>query len=159
NGARQKVKGAEEALRTLKARVERVMKSESLPPRDKEEARLTLIEAETALSTARADEELWQGALDEIDAQDAGKSATWTRPLLAPAGGEVVEVGGQPGTVVESGGLVVKLVDFHRVLLRLDLPPEIAADGAPAQVEVSGTAGRPGPLRAKLVGASPQVDA
>jgi hypothetical protein len=158
--AHQKVKGAEEAQRTVKARAERVAKSESVPPRDKEEARLALIEADTALSTARADEELWDKALKEIDAQGANRSGKWTRPLVAPADGEVVELGGQPGTSVEAGGLVVKLVDFRRVLLRLDLPPEVAAAGAPAEVQVSGAANRTeaASLRARLVGAAPQVD-
>jgi biotin carboxyl carrier protein len=175
NGARKKVEGADEAVKTLKPRFDRVMKSADVPPREKEEVRLALIEAETALATARGDVELWQGALDEIEAHSRDKSGTWVRPLTAPADGEVAELAGQPGTAVEAGGLVVKLVDFRRVLLRLDLPPEVLAGGAPAQVEASGatagpaalrgTSNRPDPapaeaaLPAVLVGPAPQVDA
>lgn len=175
NAAQQKVEGAKEAVKTHKARVERLAKSNSVPPRDVEEARLALIEAETALGTARGDAALFQKALEEIDAHGRDKSQTWTRALTAPADGEVAELAGQPGTAVEAGGLVLKLVDFRRVLLRLDLPPEVLAGGAPAKVEahsaapgpaaLRGASNRPepapaeAPLSADFVGRAPQVDA
>jgi hypothetical protein len=175
NEARLKVKGAESVVGIRKDQLDRLKKSNSVPPRDVEEARVQLTEAETALTTARAAADLWQQAMDEIDARGPDKTQAWARPLTAPADGEVAELAGQPGTAVEGGGLVVKLVDFRRVLLRLDLPPEVAAGGAPAQVDVvgagvgpaalRGTSNRPGtapaeaPLRARLVGPAPQVDA
>jgi biotin carboxyl carrier protein len=175
NEARLKVKGAEATVSIRKEQLDRLKKSNAVPPRDVEDARVQLTDAETALATARAAADLWQQAMDEIDARGPEKSPAWTRPLTAPADGEVADLAGQPGTAVEAGGLVVKLVDFRRVLLRLDLPPEVTAGGAPAQVDVvaagagpaalRGTSNRPGvapaeaPLRARLVGPAPQVDA
>jgi biotin carboxyl carrier protein len=159
NEARQKVKGAEEVVRIHKGQVERLEKSNSVPAREVEEARVQLTEAQTNLTTARAAAELWQQALDEIDARVSEKSTTWTRSLNAPANGEVAELAGQPGTAVEAGGLVLKLVDFRRVLLRLDLPPEVQAEGAPKEVDVRSAASAPAAPRARLIGAAPQVDA
>ncbi len=67
----------------------------------------------------------------------------------------------QPGTAVEAGGLVARLIDPTRVLVRLDLPPEVAANGPPAEIELAPGAPFPVliPRGAKLVGAAPQTDA
>jgi hypothetical protein len=174
--AQRRVKGAEENHKVYKGAFERLERQKNnIPPRDLEAAQVQLTEAETALATARATAELWQKALDEIDAHATEKDPAWTRPLTVPADGKVVELAGQPGTAVASDGLVMKLVDFRRVLVRLDLPPEVLAGGAPAQVDVFSAASGPAALRGAsnrpeaapaeaplgmtLAGASAQVDA
>jgi multidrug efflux pump subunit AcrA (membrane-fusion protein) len=131
---------------------------------------LQLAEAQTQLAVARAAAELWQKALEELDR--AGP--TWQRPLTAPAAGEVTELAAQPGAVIEAGGLVAQVVDFHRALVRLEIPAEALAEGPPSQVELFAlpaaapalggagrqpSAGSPAAgARATLVGLAPQVD-
>ena len=76
--------------------------------------------------------------------------------------------------VLEAGGLVAKVVDFRRILVRLDLPARALASGPPAEIELvtadnsppsfEGASNRPEagvsarPVRAELVGAAPQID-
>src|SRR5438876_595581 len=61
---------------------------------------------------------------------------------------EVTEIVGQPGAAVEAGGLVIRLVDVSRPLVRLDLPAELLRDGPPlSEVELGLVASRPSALR------------
>jgi biotin carboxyl carrier protein len=99
---------------------------------------------------------------------------SWSLPLSAPTDGEVTELGGQPDTAVEAGGLVLRLVDFRRCRVRLDLPPALLAAGPPAEMDLSALAppapalagptnqlagAAPGPaVSARLLGAAPEVD-
>jgi hypothetical protein len=79
----------------------------------------------------------------------------------------------RPGMAVEAGGLVARLVDFHRPLVRLDLPPDGLVAGPPAQVELVAappappalnavnsidTAAQAATVVATLAGPAPQVD-
>jgi hypothetical protein len=177
--ARVELQGAEDILKIQEARAER-LKSISGPKnvfsgKELDEALVDLARASTALKTAKKDVELWENALAEIDRQSDQKSATWSQPLLAPADGEVTELVGRPGMVVEAGGVVARLVDFRQALVRLDFPPEALAAGPPRQIELLAQTTAPPALRgaynrpepdspartvvAQLVGAAPQVDA
>jgi hypothetical protein len=76
--------------------------------------------------------------------------------------------------VVEAGGVVARLVDFRQTLVRLDLPSETLATGAPPALELYAESAAPPALRgawnrpepaapahpvpAVLVGPAPQVD-
>jgi biotin carboxyl carrier protein len=99
---------------------------------------------------------------------------SWSLFLTAPTDGEVTEVGGQPGTAVEAGGLVFRLVDFHRCRVRLDLPPALLTAGPPGEVDLfaltpppavlagatnQSEGAKPGPaVSARLLGQAPEVD-
>jgi hypothetical protein len=99
---------------------------------------------------------------------------SWSLPLTAPTDGEVTELGGQPDTAVEAGGLVLRLVDFRRCRVRLDLPPPLLTAGPPGELELSAltpgapalagatnqvAAAAPGPaITARLLGPAPEVD-
>src|SRR5260370_25744106 len=72
---------------------------------------------------------------------------------------------------IEAGGLVVRVVDFSRPLVRLDFPPELLATAAPSRVKLVATPIRGGLLKpsqparpaaeveATLTGPAPQADA
>jgi biotin carboxyl carrier protein len=176
NEARLKQQGAEEVVAIHEKRVERLHRagsSDFLPRKELDEALVQLADARTQLHTAQAAVTLWEKALRTIEQRPNGPSAGWTEPLLAPAEGEVTELAARPGTAVEAGGLVVRVVDFGRPLVRLDLPPEVLTAGPPPQVELtpapvsppvlgvtslSESAPRAAPLLARLVGPAPQVD-
>jgi hypothetical protein len=100
-----------------------------------------------------------------VTAPDEASKEYWRQVLTAPAAGEVAELGAGPGTAVEPGTLLLRLTDVRRPLVRLDLPPEVLGQGAPAQVELEpcgttagGRRAAPPRVRARLVGAAPEVD-
>jgi biotin carboxyl carrier protein len=146
----------------------------------REEAEVQLAEAESQVDSARAAAALLQKALDEIEQRKASGtpspgSSSWALPLTAPTDGEVTEVGNQPDTAVEAGGLVVRIVDFRRCRVRLDLPPSLLTAGPPAALDLVALA-PPGPalagptnqltvaalspaVSARLLGPAPDVDA
>jgi hypothetical protein len=176
NEARLKQQGAEEVLQVHEARVARLQKagaSEIVSRKELDDALVQFTDARTQLSTARSAVAVWQKALDTIDKRQGTPDAAWSEVLTAPAAGEVTELAGQPGMAVEAGGLVARLVDFHRPLVRLDLPPEVLAAGPPPQVELTAgspvpvahgltqplpSAPAPTPVVADRVGPAPQVD-
>lgn len=179
--ARQKVKGAKDVLHIQQERADRLEtvsrdNPKSIPQRDWDEAQIGLAEARAQVGTYEAAVKLWENALQEIDQRKDLPNSTWSRPLIAPAGGEITELAAQPGTTVEAGGLVLRIVDFSRPLARLDLPPEVLAAGPPPEkVELTGLMPLPSGLRgathrpnsndpaelvkATLIGSAPQVDA
>jgi hypothetical protein len=184
NEARLKRQGAEEVVQLRHSVVERLARARSdvVAQRDLDEARVQLAEAQTQLATAKAAVDIWQQALDEIDRHEARAEGVWSRPLAVPAeagGGadlEVTELAGQPGVAVEAGGLVARVVDFRRVLVRLDLPAELLRAGPPpADVELVASSNPPvelrgglsrldeppaaAPVKAVRVGPAPQVEA
>lgn len=174
--ARAKQEGAEDVLKVQQERMDRFLKQpgfESMARDDFDKARVAVAEARTQVATARAAVDLWQRALDILDKRGDRATSPWTEPLSAAADGEVTELAARPGTVVESGGLIARLVDFRRVLVRLELPPELVAAGpAPQHVElvavppVAQPLGAADPVEfaaqtmpATLVGPAGQVDA
>ncbi len=148
NEASLKYKGALETLKVKQALLRRLEAApQTVPLRDLETARVQLNEAKTQEALAKSAVDLWQEALTEIDRPGRRQSTAWSHPLRALAAGEVTELAGRPGTSVEAGAVVMRLVDFRRPLIRLDLPPEALRQGAPKTVELHAIAGRPPALR------------
>ena len=144
NEAVQKHKGAAEALKVKQAVVDRLAAApNSLSFRELEEARLQLNEARTQEAAARAAVQLWEQAVADIDRPGPQADTPWSLPLKAPAAGEVTELAGHSGTAVEAGAVVLRLVDFRRPLVRLDLPPEVLRRGAPLTLDVFAAAPTP----------------
>jgi hypothetical protein len=149
-------------LRT--AAVARLEKAPSavIAQRDLDEAKVQLAEARTQLATAEAAVQIWRKTLDDIDQMQDKPSEAWRRPLAVPAEPglgalEVTELAAQPGTAVEAGGLVARLVDPSRALVRLDLPAKLAAKGPPEKLKLT-AAPDAEPVPAALAGPAPAVD-
>ncbi len=173
--ARLKQKGAEKILKTREERAASVKGSPVFSGKEQDEVRVQLAEAKTALDTAKAAVKLWEEALADIDRQSEAKSSTWSYRLTAPIEGEVTELAGRAGMFIEAGGLIARLVDFRRALVRLDIPQEALSAGSPPAVAVFAAATVPPGLRgaanrtegsnsvsstrAFLVGTAPGVDA
>lgn len=138
--ARIRQRGAEEEIKIEQDRADslrRVTSQEIIARGELDTALIHLAQARTQLATARASVELWRKALEEIDKRPADADSSWSWPLTAPADGEVADLSGRLGMAVESGTLVLALVDFGRPLVRLDIPPDVfALGGPPRQVEL-----------------------
>jgi RND family efflux transporter MFP subunit len=175
--ARLKEQGAAEVLKIEQARVERFKgpgSGDFVSRKELDDALVRAAEAKTQLTTAQAAVKLWQEALAASEKPENGPTP-WSRPVIAPADGEVTELLARPGTQTEAGTVVARLVDFRRPLARLDMPPEALGAGPPRQVTLSvlgrapaalsGVSNRPESaspapsLAATLVGAAPQIDA
>jgi multidrug efflux pump subunit AcrA (membrane-fusion protein) len=138
NDARLNQQGAEDVLKIQRDRAGRLQKlsrSGGASQRELDEALVALAEARTQAAIAKARVELWQKALDAVNRQKDGPGV-WSLPLIAAAGGEVTELAARPGTVVDAGALVARVVDFCRALVRLDVPPQVLEAGPPAEVEL-----------------------
>jgi biotin carboxyl carrier protein len=174
NNARLEQQGAEKILKIQQERaagLKGLKENDIVSRKEYDDVLVDLAKAETALKTAKETYQLWQAALAEINGQGELRTSTWSLTLNAPADGEVTELAGRPGMVVEAGGLVARLVDFRQTLVRLDIPAEALSAGPPAQVELITSVNFRGatnrseadsPTRsadAVLVGAAPQVDA
>jgi biotin carboxyl carrier protein len=173
--ARIRQRGAEEEVKLQQSRVDSLkdVTSQQIISRvDLDNALIQLAQAKNQVATARAAAELWQKALDELKRHKGDKLSEWSRPLTAPADGEVTDLAGRPGMAVEAGTLILEVVDFRRPLVRLDIPPEaLERGGPPQQVEVQspahptlgGILNPPPstdpfpPVEASLVGPSPRV--
>jgi multidrug efflux pump subunit AcrA (membrane-fusion protein) len=132
--ARARHDGAEEVLKIQRERLDRLLVQpgvESLVRQELDNARVRVAEARTQVVTAKAAVDLWQKALDILDKRGDRPTSDWTEPLTAAADGEVTELAARPGMTVEAGGLIARLVDFRRPLVRLELPPEVLAAGPP----------------------------
>jgi biotin carboxyl carrier protein len=136
NEALQQERGAVETRKKMDARVKRYEKAKGLALREREDARIQQEAARTREAVARAAVRLWTAALGEIDRAPRTKDSVWTTAVKAPADGEVAELLAQPGTAVAAGAAVVRVIDFRRLWVRLDFPPEVLARGAPPGVEV-----------------------
>jgi hypothetical protein len=90
-------------------------------------AAIQLSEARMARDIALAQWDLWKQAVES-----AGKKNIVV-PINAPIGGEITEIGAQPGANVEAGQLLVRIVDFSRVLVRLDFP--LSGQAPPADLD------------------------
>jgi hypothetical protein len=162
--ARLKEKGAEEICKVQQDRVKRLESaSGSVSQTDLDTARVQMLQAATELATARVAVKLWEETLAQIEEQGVG--TLWSQKLAAPAGGEVAELAARPGMALEAGGLVARIVDFRKVLVRVDAPVSLSLGGRtpPARLLLVGL---PGPgqgaenaLWANRLGPAPQVDA
>jgi hypothetical protein len=136
-----KLAAAEEVLTIEKERLSRFGKIQServIAPYDLDNAKKLEAEARGQVKTAKAAVDLWQGAWDILQRRGEQSRSHWTEPLTAPAEGEVIELTGRPGMSIESGGLIARVVDTRRPLVRLELPPEVLRDApAPSQVDLS----------------------
>jgi multidrug efflux pump subunit AcrA (membrane-fusion protein) len=136
NEARLKEKGAEKVVRVRQDRLNRLESaSVSVSQAEVDTAREQVIQATTELATAREAVKLWDDALAEIDRPER-KGDIWTRGLTVPLSGEVTEIAAAPGTAVEAGALIIRVVDFHKPLFRLDLPSALLAGGPPKKLEI-----------------------
>lgn len=138
--ARIKQRGAEEEIKLHQDRVhslKAVISQEIISRTELEAALVQLAQARTQAASARAAVELWRKALQEVERHKGEDNSFWSQPLSAPSEGEVTDLAARPGMSVEAGAVLVQLVDFHRPLVRLDIPPEILAlGGPPRQVTV-----------------------
>jgi biotin carboxyl carrier protein len=165
--ARQKRKGAEQVCKLRQEAFDRLTKSKSagVPQRELDDAQAQLIEAQTQLASARAAEDLWQQCLNEIDSPAVKAAGAWSKALTVPEEKgrpmqlEVAELAAQPGTAVEAGGLIARLVDCSRALVRLDLPAEVLQSGPPPRHIELTTDPRSAAVPATYVGPAPLVDA
>ncbi|HLJ95636.1 MAG TPA: hypothetical protein VKU02_20840 [Gemmataceae bacterium] len=175
--ARAKQQGAEEVFKIQQERLQRIQSLESpgaIARADLDQALVQLADARTQLVTARAAVQQWQDALTEINGSGERKETAWTQPLKAPAAGEITDLAGRPGMALEAGGVVARLVDFRRALVRLDIPVRILTEGPPPEVELVPVAESPPslagatnrsepaaaeqPARAVFAGIAPQVE-
>jgi multidrug efflux pump subunit AcrA (membrane-fusion protein) len=175
--ARAKLQGAEEVFKVQQERLRRFQTLEgpgAVSRAELDQAFVQLSEARTQRATAREAVQQWEDALAGINGQADRKATTWSQSLKAPASGEITDLVGRPGMALEAGGLVAQIVDFHRVLVRLDMPLHALAEGPPPEVELFALAeGAPAlegptnqpepgpwtpPLPAKLAGAAPKVE-
>jgi len=163
--ARLKEKSAEEVFRIHQERYERLKAAAAgVSQTDVDAARVQMVQSRTDLATARAGVTRWQEALADIQ-RESRTGNVWSRTLSAPADGEITEVAARAGTAVEAGGLIARLVDFSKPLLRLDMPVASLTKGAPAKVQIHmvGMGGPEDPsfppVSGKLVGPAAQVDA
>jgi RND family efflux transporter MFP subunit len=177
--ARAKLQGAEEVFKIQQERVARFQTLEgpgAVSRADLDPALVQRSEARTQLATAKASAQQWEDALAEISHQGGDrKGSLWSQPLKAPAAGEITDLAGRPGMALEAGGLVARVVDFRRALVRLDIPSLALGEGPPSAVELftsaerppamEGATNRPQPgssvqsVRAQLVGPAPQIEA
>jgi|GEM_PF-5010536 len=178
NNARLKKQGAEKVVMIQRERVNRiesVTRSQIVPGQQLDDAKVLLAEAETQLAIATAAADLWRKALEEVDRPGHRETTTYTQPLVSPGEGEVTELSARPGMSIEPGDVVAQLVDFRRMLVRLEIPPELLASGPPGPLRLQAIAAgvaspggivpttattEPRPaVEAIPIGPAPQVDA
>lgn len=178
NNARLKKQGAEKVVALQRERVKRiesVSRSQIVPGQQLDDAQVLLADAETQLAIAAAAVDLWRKALEEVDRPGHRKSTSYSQPLISPGEGEVTELAARPGMAIEAGGPVAQLVDFRRMLVRIEVPPEVLASGPPGPLRLQAiaagpaslggivpamaAAGPPPTVEAVPVGPSPEVDA
>jgi hypothetical protein len=149
--ARQK--SAEEVL---KIRQERLARLDKLPvgllsQDDVDSATVQLLEARMQANVAHTQWKIWKQALESI-----GKK-TLIVPLQSPIAGEVAEIGVQPGATVDAGQVIARIVDFKRVLLRLEFPTSSATDRPATSVQVEAL-DAPARWRAQLRGRATSLE-
>jgi biotin carboxyl carrier protein len=178
NNARSKKEGAEKVVALQRARINRiesVSRSQIVPGQQLDDAKVLLADAETQFAIAAAAVELWQKALEEAARPGHRETTTYTQPLVSPGEGEVTDLSARPGMSIEAGGLVAQIVNFRRILVRLEIPRELLAVGPPGPlrlqanaagfasmagiVRTTGTVDVPPMVETIPVGPAPSVDA
>lgn len=123
------------AEEVVKIRQEAVARRTKLPvglisQDDVDTAAVQLSEARMQANIALTQWKIWKQALEAV-----GKK-TVTVPLQSPIAGEIAEIGVQPGASVDAGQMIARIVDFRRVLLRLDFPTESTNEKPATSVQV-----------------------
>ena len=173
--AKLKLEGARKIWFLQQDRVKRFeLAQPSIPRSELDAALVALAEAETQVAINEAAAKLWQDALTALAQHGDLKQITWTLPVVAPAAGEITELIGRPDMTIEAGGLIAKVVDFRKALVRVDIPfglltqPPQTLDLSllpPAPPAFEGPTNRPEPaepapaVTGTLIGMAPQVDA
>jgi multidrug efflux pump subunit AcrA (membrane-fusion protein) len=173
--AKHNIEGAKKVLSIVQDRVKRFESvSSSFARGDYDAALVAAAEAETKLAASEAAAKLWHDAVTALDRGGDLKHITWTVPVTAPADGEITELVGRPDMFIESGGLVAKVVDFRKALVRVDVPLSLLTSPPPKSLRLqvlppippglSGPTNRPEPpeyesgTAAELIGAAGQID-
>ncbi len=150
-------KGAEDVVKIRRERLDRLERLDAgaISRGDLDAAQVQLAEARMLKEVTFAQWNLWKQALESV-----GKKSIIV-PIQAPITGEIAEIGAQPGANVEAGQLLVRLIDFRRVLVRLDFPMENLDAQPPPDIEVEALSSaheRPVRWRASLRGPAPQIE-
>jgi hypothetical protein len=168
-------KGEGKVREILAERVKRFQRApQGIQTREREEALIQLREAEAKEAVARSNAKFWETALAEASRSPRPGDSPWSSPLTVPADGEITEPLALPGTTVEAGAVVARLVNFRWLLVRLDFPQEVLPNRPPrivdlragviAPLALRGPTNRPLPgepapkVHATLVGPAPQVE-
>ena len=130
--AEARQKNAEEVV---KIRQERLTRLGQLPvgilsQDDVDSATVQLSEARMQANVAQTQWKIWKQALESV-----GKK-TIIVPIQSPIAGEVADISVQPGANVDAGQLIARIVDFRRVLLRLDFATSPTSEKLPTSVQV-----------------------
>ena len=146
-------KSAEEVV---KIRQERLGRLDKLPvgllsQDEADSASVQLSEARMQANVALTQWKIWKQALESV-----GKK-TVIVPIQSPIAGEIAEIGVQPGTNVDAGQMIVRIVDFRRVLLRLDFPTSATSEKPPTPVYVKALDSA-AEWRASLRGRAPNLE-
>lgn len=80
------------------------------------------------------------------------------KPLAAPRGGVVTQVGAQPGEMVQAGQLLLEITDYAHPLARIAWPPDAPPPPSRLLLAPPGDEGSGRRVAARLVGAAPQAD-
>ncbi len=125
-------KSAEEVVKIRQERLARLNRLQVgvLSQDDVDAASVQLSEARMQANVALTQYTIWKQALESV-----GKK-TVSVPIQSPIAGEIAEIGVQPGASVDAGQMIARIVDFRRVLLRLDFPTASTSDRPPSPVYI-----------------------
>jgi cobalt-zinc-cadmium efflux system membrane fusion protein len=125
-------KSAEEVVKIRQERLTRLNRLQVgvLSQDDVDSASVQLSEARMQANIALTQFTIWKQALEAV-----GKK-TVVVPIQTPFTGEIAEIGVQPGASVDAGQMIARIVDFRRVLLRLDFPTASTSEKPPISVNV-----------------------
>lgn len=151
-------RAAEQNMKLKEARMKRLQEinaSGAVSRSDLDNASWQLLDAQMQKDIAMAQWTIWKQALESSSKKNI------IVPIRSPIVGEIAEIGAQPGANVEAGQILLRIVDFRRVLVRLDFP--VASDGSPppANVELetpSSTLETPMRWQASLRGAASSIE-
>jgi hypothetical protein len=153
--AEARYRSAEDVLKIRQERLDRLGRiTGSVSRGELDTALIQVSEARMLKDIALTQWELWKHTLAP------GANQNITVPMQAPLAGEIVAIGAYPGTNVEAGQMLARIVDFSRVLVRLDFPISAGA-GPPATIQVETLAAplaAPSRWRAQLRGPTGNVE-
>jgi hypothetical protein len=116
----------------------------------------------------------WRALAQQWQAAPGGLS-TLSVPLVASIDGEVTELTGQADTAIAQDATVLRIVDFRRARVRLDVPMALATSGGPEWLDLEAVTAPnaslrgsmdnpergklPGQVRARRLGPASEIDA